>query len=103
MRRAGLSQVAQGADSGSPACSGLMNKTFQKIEIDLQSRGSAARTPAVRPSFNMIFGYPGRGRKQNAANRIKLIMDICRRYPGAEFWTNIFTPYPGCARHGARL
>jgi len=22
-------------------------------------------------------------------------MDICRRYPGAEFWTNIFTPYPG--------
>jgi hypothetical protein len=22
-------------------------------------------------------------------------MDICRKYPGAEFWTNIFTPYPG--------
>ena len=22
-------------------------------------------------------------------------MNICRRYPGAEFWTNIFTPYPG--------
>jgi radical SAM superfamily enzyme YgiQ (UPF0313 family) len=22
-------------------------------------------------------------------------MDVCRRYPGAEFWTNIFTPYPG--------
>ena len=22
-------------------------------------------------------------------------MEICRRYPGAEFWTNIFTPYPG--------
>jgi len=23
------------------------------------------------------------------------MMNICRRYPGAEFWTNIFTPYPG--------
>jgi hypothetical protein len=23
------------------------------------------------------------------------MMDICRRYAGAEFWTNIFTPYPG--------
>jgi anaerobic magnesium-protoporphyrin IX monomethyl ester cyclase len=22
-------------------------------------------------------------------------MDICRKFPGAEFWTNIFTPYPG--------
>ena len=22
-------------------------------------------------------------------------MDVCRRFPGAEFWTNIFTPYPG--------
>jgi hypothetical protein len=22
-------------------------------------------------------------------------MNICRRFPGAEFWTNIFTPYPG--------
>jgi radical SAM superfamily enzyme YgiQ (UPF0313 family) len=23
------------------------------------------------------------------------MMDVCRRFPGAEFWTNIFTPYPG--------
>ena len=22
-------------------------------------------------------------------------MDVCRRFPGSEFWTNIFTPYPG--------
>lgn len=22
-------------------------------------------------------------------------MDVCSRFPGAEFWTNIFTPYPG--------
>jgi hypothetical protein len=23
------------------------------------------------------------------------MMDMCRRHPGTEFWTNIFTPYPG--------
>jgi radical SAM superfamily enzyme YgiQ (UPF0313 family) len=23
------------------------------------------------------------------------MMDVCKRFPGAEFWTNIFTPYPG--------
>jgi radical SAM superfamily enzyme YgiQ (UPF0313 family) len=32
LRRAGLTQVAQGADSGSPKVLHLMNKDFQKIE-----------------------------------------------------------------------
>ena len=32
MRRAGLAQVAQGADTGSPKVMKLMNKTFQKLE-----------------------------------------------------------------------
>ena len=26
---------------------------------------------------------------------MNFIMDVCRRFPGTEFWTNIFTPYPG--------
>ena len=42
----------------------------------------------------MIFGYPGEGDAERRES-IALIMDICRRYRGAEFWTNIFTPYPG--------
>ena len=42
----------------------------------------------------MIFGYPGEGGKERRES-IRLIMNICRKYPGAEFWTNIFTPYPG--------
>ncbi|HZL57866.1 MAG TPA: radical SAM protein, partial [Bryobacteraceae bacterium] len=48
----------------------------------------------IRPSFNMIFGFPGEGEPERRES-IRLVMDICRRYPGAEFWTNIFTPYPG--------
>ena len=93
LRRAGLSQVSQGADSGSPAVLRLMNKTFQKIET-IYTAAEKLSQAGIRPSFNMIFGFPGEGEKERRES-ITLIMDICRRFPGAEFWTNIFTPYPG--------
>ncbi len=93
LRRAGLSQVSQGADSGSPKILHLMNKDFQKIDT-IYEAASKLHEAGIRPSFNMIFGYPGEGEKERRES-IALIMDICRRFPGAEFWTNIFTPYPG--------
>ena len=93
LRRAGLTQVAQGADSGSPKVLHLMNKDFQKIET-IYTAAEKLSNAGIRPSFNMIFGYPGEGEKERRES-VALIMDICRRYPGAEFWTNIFTPYPG--------
>jgi radical SAM superfamily enzyme YgiQ (UPF0313 family) len=93
MRRAGLSQVAQGADSGSPKVLHLMNKDFQKLDTIYEAADRLSQA-GVRPSFNMIFGYPGEGRKERRES-ISLIMSVCRKYPGAEFWTNIFTPYPG--------
>lgn len=93
LRRAGLSQVSQGADSGSPKVLHLMNKDFQKL--DTIYRAADLLTQAgIRPSFNMIFGFPGEGEAEQRES-IRLIMKICRKYPGAEFWTNIFTPYPG--------
>jgi radical SAM superfamily enzyme YgiQ (UPF0313 family) len=48
----------------------------------------------IRPSFNMIFGFPGETDVERRES-IRLVMNVCRRYPTAEFWTNIFTPYPG--------
>jgi radical SAM superfamily enzyme YgiQ (UPF0313 family) len=93
MRRAGLTQVSQGADTGSPRVMRLMNKTFQKLET-IYEAAERLTLAGVRPSFNMIFGFPGEGRAERRES-IRLIMNICRRYPGAEFWTNIFTPYPG--------
>ncbi len=93
LKRSGLSQVQQGVDSGSAKVMHLMNKDFQKIEMVYQAadRLSAA---GIKPSFNMIFGYPGEGESERRES-IALIMDVCRKYKGAEFWTNIFTPYPG--------
>jgi radical SAM superfamily enzyme YgiQ (UPF0313 family) len=93
MRRSGLSQVSQGADSGSPKVLHLMNKDFQELDTIYQAAERLSRA-GVRPSFNMIFGFPGEGEAERRES-IRLMMNVCRRYPGAEFWTNIFTPYPG--------
>jgi len=93
LRRAGLHQICQGVDSGSETVLQLMGKTFQDFD---QIYESAARCLAadIRPSFNIIFAFPGEGRKERRET-IDFMMDVCRRFPGAEFWTNIFTPYPG--------
>ena len=93
LRRAGLTQVSQGADSGSPKVMRLMNKDFQKLET-IYAAADRLTQAGIRPSFNMIFGFPGEGEPERRES-VKLIMEICRKYPGAEFWTNIFTPYPG--------
>jgi anaerobic magnesium-protoporphyrin IX monomethyl ester cyclase len=93
LRRAGLSQVSQGADSGSKKILHLMNKDFQKLET-IYLAAEVLTQAGIRPSFNMIFGFPGET-EADRRESISLIMNICRRYPRAEFWTNIFTPYPG--------
>ena len=93
LRRAGLHQICQGVDSASPRILQLMNKTFQDFDSIYMSAERCVEA-GIRPSFNIIFAYPGeenRDRRQTIA----FIMDVCRRFPGAEFWTNIFTPYPG--------
>ena len=93
LRRAGLTQVAQGADTGSPVIMRAMNKTFQNLEM-IYDAANRLTQAGVRPSFNMIFAYPGETRADQRQS-VDLIMKVCREYPGAEFWTNIFTPYPG--------
>jgi anaerobic magnesium-protoporphyrin IX monomethyl ester cyclase len=94
LKRSGLSQIAMGADSGSMRVLKLMNKDgFQKIET-IYAAAEKLHKSEIRPSFNMIFAYPGET-DEECRESIRLIMDICRKYPGAEFWTNIFSPYPG--------
>ena len=81
LRRAGLSQVSQGADSGSVKVMHLMNKDFQKIET-IYTAADKLSQAGIRPSFNMIFGFPGEGEAERRES-IALIMDVCRRFPGA--------------------
>lgn len=93
LRRSGLHQICQGVDSGSDKILKLMNKTFQDFDSIYES-ASRCLHAGIRPSFNIIFAYPGEGTKERRET-IDFMMDVCRRFPGAEFWTNIFTPYPG--------
>jgi radical SAM superfamily enzyme YgiQ (UPF0313 family) len=93
LRRSGLHQICQGVDSGSKKILALMNKTFQDFDSIYES-ASRCLQAGIRPSFNIIFAFPGEG-KPERRQTIDFMMDVCRRFPGSEFWTNIFTPYPG--------
>jgi len=93
LRRAGLHQICQGVDSASPKILRLMNKTFQDFDSIYLSAQRCVEA-GIRPSFNIIFAYPGED-EDDRRQTITFILDVCRRFPGAEFWTNIFTPYPG--------
>jgi radical SAM superfamily enzyme YgiQ (UPF0313 family) len=93
LRRGGLHQICQGVDSASEKILKRMCKTFQDFESIYES-ASRCLQAGIRPSFNIIFAYPGEGKKERRET-IDFMMDVCRRFPGAEFWTNIFTPYPG--------
>lgn len=93
LRRAGLHQVCQGVDSGSPEVLKAMHKDWQDFDSIYESAARCLEA-GIRPSFNIIFAFPGEGRKERRET-IDFMMSVCRRFPGAEFWTNIFTPYPG--------
>jgi radical SAM superfamily enzyme YgiQ (UPF0313 family) len=93
LRRSGLHQICQGAESGSPKILKAMNKDFQNFDSIYESAGRCLAA-GIRPSFNIIFAFPGEGRVERQQT-VRFIMDVCRRFPGSEFWTNIFTPYPG--------
>ena len=93
LRRSGLHQICQGIETASPTVMKLMNKDFQVLGDIYQSTERCIRAGVI-PSFNIIFGFPGEGPKERRET-VNFMMDICRKFPGAEFWTNIFTPYPG--------
>jgi len=91
--RSGLQQICHGAESASRKVLKLMDKDFQKIET-MYLAAEKCINAGIRPSFNIIFGFPGEGERERQET-IHFIQDVCKRYPSAEFWTNIFTPYPG--------
>jgi anaerobic magnesium-protoporphyrin IX monomethyl ester cyclase len=93
LKRSGLHQICQGIETASPTVMKLMNKGFQDLGDIYQSIARCIEA-GVTPSFNIIFGFPGEGAKERRET-IHFMIDVCRRFPGAEFWTNIFTPYPG--------
>ncbi len=93
LRRSGMHQICQGIETASYKVMKLMNKGFQNLDDIYQSIERCIQADVI-PSFNIIFGHPGEGPVERRET-VRFMMDVCRRFPKAEFWTNIFTPYPG--------
>ena len=81
-------------DGANVAIAAKTTEPHPRLKGTIYTAAEKLAQPGIRPSFNMIFGFPGEGEPERRES-IKLIMDVCRKFPGAEFWTNIFTPYPG--------
>src|SRR5581483_5435447 len=96
LRRAGLRQVCQGVDSASPKILKLMNKTFQDFDSIYQSAERCLKA-GIRPSFNIIFGYPGEGAAERRQT-IRFIMDGAKELgietpQSLEGWSDYFPRY----------
>ncbi len=79
LKRAGLSQISQGADTGSPRMMHLMNKDFQDLDT-IYLAAEKLTAAGIRPSFNLIFGYPGETEKERRESTA-LMMNICAATP----------------------
>ncbi len=93
LRRSGLHQVCQGVDSGSPKILKAMNKDFQDFESiyrKCRALSGSGHSSLVQHHLCLSRGRSGRAPGNRALHDGRL-----PALPGAEFWTNIFTPYPG--------
>ena len=94
MRQSGLSCVFVGAESGSDDVLRSVSKVqFQPARVihDVAEKLSRAK---ITGTFSLIFGLPGET-GEDRRKTMKMVSEIKRRFPAAEFHSNIYTPYPG--------
>lgn len=92
LARSGLKRIFFGLESGSVK---VMRSVNKRLDLETAYR-TAARCGRVgiRPSFNLIFGLPGE-EEADLRDTIDVVDRIGRANPDADFFTNIFSPYPG--------
>ncbi|MGH7492198.1 MAG: B12-binding domain-containing radical SAM protein [bacterium] len=91
-RRAGLTRIHFGAESGS-------DEVLKSIEKKSNTEATLAAVERcqeadIRASFGFIFGLPAE-KDEDLLQTVDLIRQIYERYDRADCYTNIFTPYPG--------
>ena len=91
-RRAGLTRVHFGAESGSDRVLSSIEKR-SKVETTLVAV-DRCRDAGIRASFGFIFGLPDED-EEDLLLTVDLIRRIYERSERADCHTNIFTPYPG--------
>jgi radical SAM superfamily enzyme YgiQ (UPF0313 family) len=104
MRRAGLSRVFIGAESGSDDVLRSVNKVrFQGTRILHQVAEKCYRA-GITCTFSLIFALPDET-EADRRQTLSMIREIKSKYPTTEFHSNIYTPYPGAPnfQHAIRM
>jgi anaerobic magnesium-protoporphyrin IX monomethyl ester cyclase len=92
LARSGLRRVFFGLESGSVK---VMRSVNKRLDLETAYRTAERfRRAGIRPSFNLIFGLPAEG-EEDLRDTLAVVDRIGRANPEADFFTNIFSPYPG--------
>ena len=92
LARSGLRRIFFGLESGSVKVMRSVNKRLD-LETAYRTAERCARV-GIRPSFNLIFGLPAE-EEEDLRDTMAVVDRIGRANPEADFFTNIFSPYPG--------
>jgi anaerobic magnesium-protoporphyrin IX monomethyl ester cyclase len=92
LAKSGLRRIFFGLESGSAK---VMRSVNKRLDFETVYR-TAARCGAVgiRPSFNLIFGLPEE-EEEDLRDTLAVVDRVGRVNADADFFTNIFSPYPG--------
>jgi len=92
LARSGLKRIFFGLESGSAKVMRSVNKRldFETVYRTAERCGKVG----IRPSFNLIFGLPAE-EEEDLRDTIAVVDRVGRANPEADFFTNIFSPYPG--------
>ncbi len=92
LARSGLRRIFFGLESGSNK---VMRSVNKRLDLETAYRTAArCRSVGIRPSFNLIFGLPAE-EDEDLRETMVVVDRISRLNPQADFFTNIFSPYPG--------
>jgi radical SAM superfamily enzyme YgiQ (UPF0313 family) len=92
LAKSGLKRVFFGLESGSVK---VMRSVNKRLDLETAYRTAARfRRAGIRPSFNLIFGLPAE-EEEDLRDTMEVVDRIGRANPDADFFTNIFSPYPG--------
>jgi len=92
LARSGLKRIFFGLESGSLKVMRSVNKRLD-LETAYRTAERCGRV-GIRPSFNLIFGLPAE-EEEDLRDTLAVVDRIGRANPDADFFTNIFSPYPG--------
>ena len=94
MQQSGLERVFIGAESGSDDVLRSANKVRFQAQRVLLAVAEKLHKAGITCSFSLIFALPGETDADRRAT-LAMITEIKSRFPGTEFHSNIYTPYPG--------